>query len=332
MTSGASESVPDSSEFALRLKSVLARTGEACIDPEYLFLNVREVKSTQPLLGYIKDSEHQEGGSFILFRRQEREEIALPPPEMPIPKPGNPLVASGALNIKTATAGHLSILINNTRWDMGDLPDYATLPVSEISAGNIEKPMVYADGHTEKQTVIVEPDKTAEVNFSYRPSASSAPTISTPAPSPRPVPPADFSSWERSGTWSLNLFVPGLGSYVIMKDWLGGSLILGSEVLGIVLLAVGASQTKEEQYRNYFGISQYYVTTRTVPDPNSGLMITGGILLGAGFVFNIVRSITYHKPQSRTASLADPRAWDIALLPGENGRVTKVRLTYTLCY
>ena len=69
MTSGASETVPDASEFALRLKSSLRRAEDLCIDPEYLFANVREVKSTQPLLGVIRGSEHQTGGSFLFFRR-----------------------------------------------------------------------------------------------------------------------------------------------------------------------------------------------------------------------------------------------------------------------
>ncbi|MDR3146586.1 MAG: SUMF1/EgtB/PvdO family nonheme iron enzyme, partial [Treponema sp.] len=71
MTSGASETVPDASEFALRLKSTLRRAEEPCIDPEYLFSNVREVRSTQPLLGTITGSEHQTGGSFLFFRRDE---------------------------------------------------------------------------------------------------------------------------------------------------------------------------------------------------------------------------------------------------------------------
>jgi hypothetical protein len=69
MTSGASETVPDSSEFALRLKSSLRRAEGDYIDPEYLFSGVRELRSTQPMLGVITGSEHQTGGSFLFFRR-----------------------------------------------------------------------------------------------------------------------------------------------------------------------------------------------------------------------------------------------------------------------
>jgi tetratricopeptide (TPR) repeat protein len=70
MTSGASESVPDTSEFALRLKSSLRRAEGVCIDPQYLFTQAREVRQTQPMLGTIAGGEHQEGGSFLFFRRQ----------------------------------------------------------------------------------------------------------------------------------------------------------------------------------------------------------------------------------------------------------------------
>jgi formylglycine-generating enzyme required for sulfatase activity len=101
MTSGASETVPDTSEFALRFKSTLRRAGDACIDPEYLFSNVREVRGTQPLLGTILGSEHQSGGSFLFFRRDDSVSPAPPaaltpastpaaaPPPVPI-DPGPP--------------------------------------------------------------------------------------------------------------------------------------------------------------------------------------------------------------------------------------------------
>ena len=78
MTSGASEEVPDTSEFALRLKSSLRRADGACIDPQYLFTIVREVRNTQPMLGSIRGSEHQEGGSFLFFRKDAGNKVVLP--------------------------------------------------------------------------------------------------------------------------------------------------------------------------------------------------------------------------------------------------------------
>jgi len=80
MTSGASEPVPEPSEFILRLKSALRYAEGACIDPEYLFTTggVRYVQSTQPLLGAIRNTGHKEGGSFLFFRRQTASTQPLP--------------------------------------------------------------------------------------------------------------------------------------------------------------------------------------------------------------------------------------------------------------
>jgi hypothetical protein len=89
MTSGASETVPDSSEFALRLKSSLRRAEGDYIDPEYLFAGVRELRSTQPLLGVITGSEHQSGGSFLFFRRPGDNVAVEKLPETGSVKPGN---------------------------------------------------------------------------------------------------------------------------------------------------------------------------------------------------------------------------------------------------
>jgi formylglycine-generating enzyme required for sulfatase activity len=69
MASGSSENVPDMSEFSMRLKNALLQDEYHCIDPEYLFRDVRQVSSTRPQLGYILGSTHQEGGSFLFFRR-----------------------------------------------------------------------------------------------------------------------------------------------------------------------------------------------------------------------------------------------------------------------
>jgi len=120
----------------------------------------------------------------------------------------------------------------------------------------------------------------------------------------------NFTSGQRWGTWALN-FVPGLGSFVIMHDRKGGitQAVLGG--LGLILGSVGGPLIADS-----FGI---------------GWMImagTGGALLASQWIFNIVRSASYGKPR-RTASLVDPAAWNIAILPGKNG-IEKVHLAYTL--
>ena len=98
MTSGASESVPDASEFAMRLKSSLRWANGSFVDPFYLFTNVREVRTTQPMLGSIRGSEHQEGGSFLFFRKNPSAPIAGIPaaaPEWQVTSPSlqNPILS-----------------------------------------------------------------------------------------------------------------------------------------------------------------------------------------------------------------------------------------------
>ena len=89
MTSGASETVPDASEFAMRFKSSLLRAQNMYVDPEYIFTNVREVRTTQPLLGVIRGTEHQDGGSFLFFRRNAAPLAVNPagPAAAPLPSP-----------------------------------------------------------------------------------------------------------------------------------------------------------------------------------------------------------------------------------------------------
>jgi len=120
MTSGASETVPDASEFAMRLKNGLKRAEGVCIDPEYLFstAGVREVKSTQPLLGVIRGSEHQDGGSFLFFRRQTAQtaqpatstssQPAAPTPQQPS-APSQPVATGGSVTVNSEIAGEIFI-------------------------------------------------------------------------------------------------------------------------------------------------------------------------------------------------------------------------------
>jgi hypothetical protein len=104
LSSGSSENVPDSSEFALRFKQILQRNEAVCLDPMRIFDSVREVKATQPLLGILPNSGHQSEGSFIFFKRDlpfvaelsapvrdAAPSIASDPmPKLPIPEEGIP--------------------------------------------------------------------------------------------------------------------------------------------------------------------------------------------------------------------------------------------------
>ncbi|MCL2193067.1 MAG: hypothetical protein FWB78_06705 [Treponema sp.] len=135
---------------------------------------------------------------------------------------------------------------------------------------------------------------------------------------------ADFTPVQRWGTLGLN-FIPGLGSFVVMGDAFGGVFQLLTASAGVGLLAVGISQGLTYQTYNAL-FNRYEDQTNTMAVVS---VIAGGALIATQVVFNIVRSHTYTRPAVRTASLVDPSAWNIALLPGTSG-VDRVSLSYTL--
>ncbi len=66
LTSGASETVPDESEFARQFKSLLESNTETCLDPLAMYDRIRRgVTKTLPLLGTLPG--HESGASFVLF-------------------------------------------------------------------------------------------------------------------------------------------------------------------------------------------------------------------------------------------------------------------------
>jgi hypothetical protein len=68
ITSGASEAVPDESEFARMLKIELRKNNSPYLDPFMIFNEVRlGMHGTMPMFGNLKDTGHQEGASFLLF-------------------------------------------------------------------------------------------------------------------------------------------------------------------------------------------------------------------------------------------------------------------------
>ena len=79
LTSGASEAVPDESEFARQFRAVLESNSETCLDPLAMYDRIRRgVTETLPLLGTLPG--HESGGSFVLFLKQVKA-VQAPPPE-----------------------------------------------------------------------------------------------------------------------------------------------------------------------------------------------------------------------------------------------------------
>ncbi len=74
LTSGSSEAVPDSSEFAMQLKMFLRNSNNPIVDPLMIFSDIRTgMSQTTPMFGSIAGSGHQEGASFLLFRKTSDE-------------------------------------------------------------------------------------------------------------------------------------------------------------------------------------------------------------------------------------------------------------------
>jgi len=125
-----------------------------------------------------------------------------------------------------------------------------------------------------------------------------------------------FSPGQRWGTFALNAFVlPGLGSYVIMKDTAGGTFQLIMGLSGDALYWTGFALMMTSR-NGMLGVS--------IP-----LMSTGGALFLANGIYNIIRSSVYNIPP-KTASLFDPSALKIAVLPAKDGSIDKVHFSYTM--
>ena len=71
LTSGASESVPDESLFSRALIKTLEENTKPYIDPFMMFGEIRLSQvTTTPLFGTLSGTDHQDGGSFILFLKE----------------------------------------------------------------------------------------------------------------------------------------------------------------------------------------------------------------------------------------------------------------------
>ena len=145
MTSGASEEVPDTSEFILRLKNGLRWANGACIDPDYLYYNagVRDVQSTLPLLGTISGSGFQTGGSFLFFRKQAT--------------PGS---SRGSITVNSDIAGE--VLIDGLV--RGVVKEIGTITITEIHTGMTDVAVREANGNiTQAPRVMVQQGQTVSV-------------------------------------------------------------------------------------------------------------------------------------------------------------------------
>ena len=77
LTSGASERVPDNSEFSAQLKLALEENDKPYLDPLSIYNEIRwGINGTLPMFGYLKGTNHQEGGAFLFFLKEDRDKPA----------------------------------------------------------------------------------------------------------------------------------------------------------------------------------------------------------------------------------------------------------------
>ena len=125
----------------------------------------------------------------------------------------------------------------------------------------------------------------------------------------------NFTTGQRWSTFGLNWLVPGVGSFAIMKDNVGGWIQVGGAVLGYIFLLNGFEEVQECD----FGFYGPYCETRT--EFNGAYWVGAGLLMG-NFVYNIVRSSTYTKPVAKTAYINDqPLGLNFAVLPDRDGNL-----------
>jgi formylglycine-generating enzyme required for sulfatase activity len=85
-------------------------------------------------------------------------------PTAPTPSFGIVSLASGSLSITVASAATVSLLDKSV-----ELPAGATLPVNNVTVGDVAVAVRYADGKTENRSVRVEANRSVSVSFDYRP-------------------------------------------------------------------------------------------------------------------------------------------------------------------
>jgi hypothetical protein len=88
MTSGASEAVPDQSEFSAAFINTLRKNTDPLLCPSDIFPDLRRsVRKTMPMFGPLADARHQDGAEFIFFRRHTSVAVT---PQVVQENPNNP--------------------------------------------------------------------------------------------------------------------------------------------------------------------------------------------------------------------------------------------------
>lgn len=164
LTSGSSETVPDYSEFSSQLKICLKRNNNPYIDPLMIYNEIRlGMKNTTPLFGELKETNHQEGASFLLFLR-EKEDNDIKTDKN---KEKDKIVVKeekkyGSIKIDVKDNGKLFI---DNEYIMEVSPD-KSISLNNITVGSHNLRVEYSND-LENQNIVVEKNKTSNITFNY---------------------------------------------------------------------------------------------------------------------------------------------------------------------
>jgi hypothetical protein len=142
----------------------------------------------------------------------------------------------------------------------------------------------------------------------------------------------DFSVGQRWATFGLNYLMPGLGSLFIMKDKVGGTIQLvmyGIELgafLGGYITMLDSMMRPVYTYEDGERVAnidgqKFYIGIY--------VMVGSGVIGTANMIYNAVRSANYHKPKPKIAAIIDPAAWNLTVIPSNNG-FEQVSLSYKI--
>ncbi len=172
LTSGASEAVPDRSEFTFQLKLALENNHSTYLDPLMIYNQVRlGISKTIPLLGNLQDTGHQQGASFILFLKPEVQE--KPRPGKVTAKPRVVMAKEyGSLRVETGQAG--SFFVDGEF--LMDVPAQSKVTIENLGVGERTIEIRYKDGTKELETLEIKKDETQLISF-VKPEIKEKPTI-----------------------------------------------------------------------------------------------------------------------------------------------------------
>jgi hypothetical protein len=179
LTSGSSETVPDQSEFSTALINCLRKNTSPLLDPLGIYSDVRlSVSKTTPLYGTLTAASHQEGATFLFFRR------ATVTPQPP-PPARTTTTAVGSIAVSSDIAGVVMIdgEVTGTRIKAG-----GTVTVSNVNTGATEVAVRGDDGKIIKAPQMVMVVQGQTVAAAVKATAPNTPVQPVPAPQPAPVP------------------------------------------------------------------------------------------------------------------------------------------------